>query len=255
MAALAVSLVLGATHARAAEEGWSGELNLAFAAQTGTKDTTSGTLDAKTTRTWENDVVAIRFRGDYGTSREKDGGTSTADTTQDSQAFFVDWKHHIHERFFWDTKTEASRDNTQDRELRASLSMGPGYRFWQAEEASKRHFDTNTGIGYRYEIYDGNTGAGAAANGYTDQFVDLVVGFEYKNLFFDDRMEWSHTGVAFVPANDFAAYLLRTEVIIGLPLTESWSFRTSFLAEYTADVAARVNKTKTVTSIGLGYTF
>ena len=49
--------------------------------------------------------------------------------------------------------------------------------------------------------------------------------------------------------------MVRSEVIIGVPLTEAWSFRTSFLVEYTNDVPAKVTQTRTNTTIGLGYKF
>jgi hypothetical protein len=111
-------------------------------------------------------------------------------------------------------------------------------------------------MGYRFEIYDGNTHSTVANNGDTDNFADVVVAADYKNLFFDDKIEYSHTLSARMPANDPSSYLLRTEIIVGIPLSEAWSFRTTFLAEYVANPGAdEVNNTTTRTAVGLGYKF
>ena len=153
--------------------------------------------------------------------------------------------------------TSVARDSTQDLDVRYLLTTGPGYRFWEAEvQPDKQHFDVAAGMGYRFEIWDGNTGSTRSNNGDTDNFADVVVAAEYKNLLFDDKIEYSHTASARMPANDPGAYLLRTELILGIPITEAWSFRTSFLAEYTADPGAdEVQNTTTRTTVGLGYKF
>ena len=237
--------------------GWTGEASAAIAVGTGTTRTFSGNVDGKATRTWENDVASIRARADYGLSEESRDASQKS--IQNSQALLADWKHTIHERFFWDTNAELSRDVIQDREVRARVNTGPGYRWWESEDAAKQHFDTSFGVGYRYELYDGNTGsfnAGLAAdNGFDENFVDLVLGWEYRNLLFDDSIEYTHTGFAAMPANDPDAYLLRTEVIIGIPLTEAWSFRIAALVEYTNEVPNEVEKLRTNTTLGLGYKF
>ena len=128
--ALAASLVLAAAQGAAAdEEGWSGEIAASLTAQTGTTDTVSGSVDAKGERTWEKDVASVRFSALYGTTRRR-GEATNDEVTQNAQALLGDWKRTIHERFFWDSKSELSRDNIQDREVRAAVNTGPGYRFW-----------------------------------------------------------------------------------------------------------------------------
>ena len=255
-AVIAGLVAFGASTAVAQEEedntGWSGELSLSGAAQTGTQDTLSGTLDAGVERTWEKDKAGVRFTGSYGTSRRL--GDDTKQTTQDSQTLRVDWRRQLHNRFFWESRASVGRDATQNRKIRTLANTGPGYRLWEGEDAPKKHFDLSSGIGYRYEVYDGNSNEGGN-NTDRDQFVDLALGFEYKNLFFEDKIEYTHTGAAAVPGNDPKAYLLRTEVILGVPLTSTWSFRTSFLLEYTAEVPDDVNETLTRTTVGLEYKF
>jgi len=239
------------------KEGWSAEVSASFAAQTGTVDTVAVNGDASTTRTWEKDEVTFRFTGTYGTSKETGG---SKDTITDNQALRGSWRRTLHDRFFVDSRTLLSRDSSQDRRLRFMLNSGPGYRFWRGEDEAKSHFDMTAGIGYRYEVYDGNTyNTGGTAGDFMDtdidQFVDLVAAFEYKNMLFDDKIDFTHTGGIAVPANSTSAYIIRSEAIISVPLTAAWSFRTSFVVEYTNQVPDRINKTQTNTTIGLGYKF
>lgn len=260
IAALVIGLVLlaGVSSGEDGAEVWSGELAVAITAQSGTTDTFSGSIDAKVKRAWgEIDLVSLRFTGVYGTSRKGSSNPSKTDTIQNSQSLFGRWKHTIDGRFFWATGSELTRDGTQDLKLRAALSTGPAYRLWMGEDPAKHHFDVSAGPGYRYESYDGNTGeTPPAENSDSNHFVDLVAAFEYKNMFFEDRIEYSHTGSGRVPANDPGSYILRSEMIVGVPITGAWSFRTSFLVEFVADPGPSVlNKTTTRTSVGLGYKF
>jgi putative salt-induced outer membrane protein YdiY len=237
------------------KEGWTGELALSVNAQSGSTDTIAGSLDATAERTWnDRDLLRFRFNGVYGTTRSRgnDGGT---ETIQNSQGLFGTWKRRLHDRFFWATGTELSRDNTQDLEVRAAVATGPGYRLWQGEDGPKEHFELSAGPGYRFEIYDGNTGD-PLVNGDTSHFADLVAAAEYKNLLFGDKIEYSHTISARMPANETSSYILRTELIVGVPLTDAWSFRTTFMAEYVASPGSdEVNNTTTRTAVGLGYKF
>lgn len=253
----AFSLSVSPAVAEDENTGWDGEISLSGSAQTGTTESISGTADASTTRNWEKDSVTARFTGTYGTSKRTG---DSRETTQDTQLLQGDWKHVIHNRFFWDSRTGVGRDSTQNRKIRFLVNSGPGYRFWEGADGSKHHFDVSTGVGYRYEVYDGNTdNTGGTDGDYTDtdidQFVDVVAGFEYKNMLFDDKIDFTHTGSIAMPGNSPSAFLARSEVIIGVPLTASWSFRTSFLVEYTNEVPDDVKETMTRTTIGLGYKF
>jgi hypothetical protein len=84
----------------------------------------------------------------------------------------------------------------------------------------------------------------------------MVVGFEYKNLFFDEKVEYSHTGSARMPVNDTNAFILRSELIFDVPLTAGWTFRTGFLVEFVNDPGAdEITNTTTRTTVGFGYKF
>jgi hypothetical protein len=253
----------GVTFAQDAEKEkdavWSGEAILSIAAQSGTIDTFAGAIDAKAERNWNKiDLVAVRFTGVYGTSRERnDGSRTSTDTIQNAQELSARWKHTIHKRFFWLTPTAVARDSVQELEVRYTIATGPGYRVWMPEDnPKKRHFDLSAGPGYRYENWDGNTGSTPDDNGSTDHYGDMVVGFEYKNLFFDQKVEYSHTGSARMPVNDTNAFILRSELIFDVPLTAGWTFRTGFVVEFVNDPGTdEITNTTTRTTVGFGYKF
>ena len=255
----AVSALVGimtfAGAAVAEDEGWKGELAASLTAQTGTTDSIAATLDAATERSWEKDAVSARFTGTFGTTRSRPDGND--ETTQNAQAIFGSWKHTIHERFFWDSGTELSRDGVQDRDVRFAVDTGPGYRVWEGDAADKNYFDLSTGVGYRFELFDDDTAPTDPNRGRKDRrnFADIVAAFEFKKELFDGKIEYTHTGSAKMPANDVNAYILTTEAIAGVPLTEAWSLRIAFFAEYQKTQPQRVNNTTTRTTIGLGYKF
>jgi putative salt-induced outer membrane protein YdiY len=237
-------------------EGWKGGVSASLTAQTGTVDTIAGSIDAVAEQTFDKDWIRGRFNGVYGTSRQRNQDKNDK-LMQDAQGLFGDWKRTIHERFFWQSGTELSRNSIQDRNVRAAIMTGPGYRFWEGEKAANEHFDANVGIGYRYELYDIDTAPGAADRGQldSDHFADVAAGFEYKNGLFNDRVEYTHTGSARMPVNDPEAYVLITEVIFGIPLTPAWSFRTAYYVEYNGVQPDEVNNLTTRATVGLGYTF
>lgn len=257
-----VVLFAGTSWGEDKKTGWTGEVAASFAAQTGTVDTIAGSGDATIERNWERDMVTGRLTGSYGRTRDSTDNPSNDQTTQNSQALFGEYRRRINDRFLWRTNTELSRDPTQDREVRFSLATGPGYRFWEGPDQPRQFFEASVGIGYRYELFDGNTGINldtglfdGANNGFDSQFADAILSFEYRNLFFDGAMEWTHTGRISMPVNEPDGYLGRTEAIIGIPLTEAWSFRTAFLFEYNNNAPDDQNKALTRTTIGLGYKF
>jgi len=262
-AAVAILLVAGVSFAQDVgeeeKEVWASELILSIAATSGTIDTFSGSVDGKTERTFDDvDLVGVRFTGVYGTKRERnDGNRTSTETIKNAQELSARWKHAFRDRFFWLTPTAAARDSVQELEVRYTLATGPGYRLWKPEDnPAKRHIDLSAGPGYRYEIWDGNTGGTTDENGDTSHYADLVVGFEYKDLFFDEMVEYTHTGSARMPANDPNSYLLRSELIFDVPLTKGWTFRTGFVVEFVNNPGTdEITNTTTRTTVGLGYKF
>jgi hypothetical protein len=259
-----IAIGLAARPASAAEggdeenPGWTGTLAISANSQTGTTDSFSGSLDAETERVFnERDEVKARFNVTYGVSRDGTDNPSSTDVTANSQTLTGGHKRTFSETYYWGSNLSAARDTTQNLEVRATFDTGPGVRLWHRKPADKKHFDIGFGPGYRLEIFDGNTGGTVDENGDIDNFIDLVASFEYKNRLFGDRVDFTHTGSFRIPMNDFAAYLIRTEVIFGLPITEAWSFRTAFLLEYTAQPGSDdvLNKTVTRTTVGLEYKF
>lgn len=239
-------------------EGWIGGVSASVTAQTGQVNTFAGSIDAVGEQSFGKDWLRGRFNGVFGTTRDRSEATDGNDKLiQDAQGLFGDWKRTIHERFFWQSGSEISRNSVQDREVRAALGTGPGYRFWQGDQIDLEHFDMNAGLGYRFELYDLDTEQGDPDRGRLDKdhFADVFTGFEYKNGLFNDRVSYTHLGLARMPVNDPKAYVVSTEVIFGIPLTPAWSFRASYYVEYNGVQPDEVNNLTTRASVGLGYTF
>ncbi len=238
---------------------WDGEVSLSFTAQTGTVDTLAGSVDAETSRNWTNDKLTFRFNGVYGRTRDRSNsgpdGRSRDETIQDAQGIFSIWRHDYTERIFQKSTTELSRDATQNRKVRAAVDSSPGVRVWKGARPKKKHFDLYSGFGFRFERFDGNAGGAPSENSDDRYLVDFVAGFQHKNLFFEEKLEFTHTARIRMPANDPDVFIVVSEVIIGIPLTASWSFRTSFWYEYLNDVPDDTNNSTTRTAIGLGYKF
>lgn len=237
-------------------EGWIGGVSASVTAQTGTINSFAGAIDASAEQAFGPDWLKGRFNGVYGITRQRNQAQNDQ-LVQDAQGLFGDWKRTIHDRFFWQTGAELSRDSIQDRMVRTALATGPGYRAWQADDVALHHFDLRAGVGYRFELYDIDTDPGAVDRGQldSDHFADLLAGFEYRNQLIADRIDFTHTGLVRMPANDPSAYVATTEVILGIPLTPQWSFRTGFFLEYVAIQPDEINNLTTRTTVGLGYTF
>lgn len=261
--AITFALSGGAVRAEEGEEaeneGWNGSIALSGNAQTGTTDSFSGSFDAATDRAFNEarDEVKARFNATYGVTRDSSDTPTKKETTANSQRLDLGHKHVFNPTLFWGSNSFAERDTTQSLEVRAAADTGPGIRLWSRDPVDESHFDINFGPGYRYELYDGNTGAGVDDNGDADHFIDVVGGFEYKNQLFDDKVDFTHTGSIRMAANEPNAFLVRSEIIFSLPLTTAWSFRTGFLVEYNNDPGSDdvLNKTTTRTSLGLDYKF
>lgn len=237
-------------------DGWIGGVTASVTAQTGTIDSFAGSIDAVAEQAFDQDWLKGRFNGVYGITRQRNQSTNDQ-LVQDAQGLFGDWKRTLSDRFFWQTSSEISRDSIQDRMVRTAVATGPGLRAWGEPDGALRHFDVRAGVGYRFELYDIDTAPGAPDRGTLDQdhFADLLAGFEYRNQLIGDRIDFTHTGLVRMPANDPSAYVLTTELIFGIPLTPQWSFRTGFFAEYVAIQPDEINNLTTRTTVGLGYTF
>jgi putative salt-induced outer membrane protein YdiY len=74
-------------------------------------------------------------------------------------------------------------------------------------------------------------------------------------MFFDDKLDFTHTGSVRAPANGFSDFIVNSEALVGVPFSESWSFRAGVSVEYINGAPDGINKVTTKTSVGLGYKF
>jgi putative salt-induced outer membrane protein YdiY len=253
MAIVALTLSHSPGNGWAAEEkdslGWSGEVNLNAANLTGTNDTFAGSVIAELAREWEKDKLSATAKGYYGFTRDRRDDPSDENTTQNAQNIEIGWNRKLSGRFFWETLTWAGRDAIQDINFQYRLASGPGYRFWEGKKKDKEHLDLSSRVGYRFLTFRDSTGED------TRQLVDLIAGFEYKNLFLEERLEFTHTGEVLLPANDIDSWVGKTGITLGVPITAAWSMRLGFEVEYQSRTPERVTNFTTRTNAGLVYKF
>jgi hypothetical protein len=232
--------------------GWTGDVNLSLSNQTGTNDVLLAEGEINLARDWEKDKLAAQFVGAYGETRdrEKDPATkSKTKTNQNRQRLQLTHRRDLMERFFWKSATEGARDSVNDINFIYRIGSGPGYRFWQAEESADEFLDLFLTPGYRFVTFRDSTDED------TQNLADIVAGFEYKNSVFEGRLDIGHTGEFFFPVNDTQAWIARTGIVFGVPITAAWSMRTSFNVLYQNTTPARVNKLTTQLSAGISYKF
>ncbi len=215
---------------------WNGHVTLGASLSAGNSDVFTATLDALLQRDWENDHLEFRAFAVY--------GTAEGEVNQNSQLFGALWRHFYDPDFYAYLSTEASRDEIQDRKFRGLVNVGAGIVLWK--DSDKELFSLEGGVGYRLETFTGNT---PTRNDVTGRAAAL-----YKNVFLDD-VEFTQTAEVIVPFTDPNSFIGRSESILSVPISESWSFRTSLRLEYNNDPANGRDNLDILTTLGLEYSF
>ncbi len=102
----------------------------------------------------------------------------------------------------------------EGRNLRVTVDSGPGYRVWEGGEG--RFFDLSSGLGYRHERFRRDEPE--------NNLIDIRAGYEYNDKI-GEVVEVKHKSDAFMPANDFEAFLLKSELTLSVPLVGGLHFR------------------------------
>ena len=215
---------------------WNGHVSLGASLSAGNSDVFTATLDALLQRDWENDHLEFRAFAVY--------GTAEGEVNQNSQLVGALWRHFYDPDFYAYISTEASRDEIQDRKFRGLVNVGAGIVLWK--DSDKELFSLEGGVGYRLETFTGNT---PTRNDVTGRAAAL-----YKDIFFDD-VEFTQTAELIVPFTDPNSFIGRSESILSVPISESWSFRTSLRLEYNNDPAGGRDNLDILTTLGLEYSF
>lgn len=209
---------------------WSGKAGLGASMATGNSDNQSANGAAEVTykdHRWEN---VLGFMGNYG----NDGDTTTAQRWE----FRGQTSYGFTEKAYWFGAARYDDDRFSAYDYQASLATGLGYRFFDTEET---RLWVQGGPGYRVskERETGDTIDGAIFRG--------NVGFE-RQITGTTRI----VDLFLLEAGSDNTYLQNNLGLV-VTITGSLGLRVGYEVRYNTDVPPGVEKTDTLTTIGLQY--
>ena len=217
---------------------WSGAVALSGGHSSGTKNSYNGRLQVDVQRDWERDRVRFGIDALYGKS---DGNTDV-----DAQRAFGDYRHNFTKRFFGYWNAEVGRDSVEQIKVRASSTVGPGYRIW--EQDAKSYLDGEIGVGYLHESFYDETN--------TRNNAMIRAAYEYKDTVGPKQvLELFHSTEFLLPVTEVEAFLVRSDVGLAVPLVLELKLALSFDVEYQNEPAASAEKWSTKSTFGVRYEF
>lgn len=135
---------------------WDGFISLGGIVKSGNTDSVNVNLSFAAKREWKHDRFQFRFFYNY----EEDDNTLTG------RDFFGTMKfdHFFTKKFFNALSLEIKGDKFKDLNLRTTIGLGVGYRFWNDDvktleiEAGLSYFSENLDVGMDQEFFAGRVG-------------------------------------------------------------------------------------------------
>lgn len=215
---------------------WYGHVALSASLATGNSDVFQAILDVEAGRIWEENELLLKLRAVYG---ESNGSKDT-----DAQTIVGRFAHHYNEDLYSYAQLELGRDDIKNIELRLLPNIGAGYKVYYEDD--DHLFSLEGGIGMRYESFTDGT------ESRTEPTVRAAAIFH--EVFFDD-IKFRETAEIIVPVTEPGAFLARSETVVSVPVSLSWSVRATLLLEYQADPPSNRKALDTLATIGLEYKF
>lgn len=216
---------------------WEAKAALAVSWRSGDENKTAANADLEIARKWEVDKLTFRALGDYG----KSGGV---EDTKNASASLTH-RHDFTDRLFSQARVYADTDPVQDRELRFTVDAGPGYRVWQVA-GEKEYFDVMAGLGFRADRYKPPTPD-------RDLF-DARASYKYEDTI-GEVLEVVHTTEILAPVNLIENYLVKTELILAVPIVKSFFLRNNVRVEYDHRPAEGRKQINSWLTLGLEYRY
>lgn len=214
---------------------WSGSFAMTLGMRSGaTTDTLDFYSSLKATRRTEDDEVLLGGSGSYG---KTDG-----ETTQSEYNLRSEYRHDWDERSFYFGQLLGQYDDMEDLDLRADLTAGVGWRFWERES---EHLIVKVGIGGSQEFFqsDGNR---TSLNAYSG------VSWAWRIW---GKTELSQDVEFFPNLGDFGEFRIRSETRLSAPFQEQWSLFLHVIEEYVSDPHEDVGNNDLTFRSGVSYDF
>jgi putative salt-induced outer membrane protein YdiY len=187
--------------------------NFGITQERGNTDTDQTHIDGEfTARTEEN-----RFMLGGELNDEKNGGVSSADNWN----AYGQYNHFITERGFLYAFGLFEYDEFTDLDLRSTLSVGPGYQFFESDELN---LFVAAGPGYVNEDFIEAEDTNYAIAGWT---------ISYDQYFFDKTFQLFHRQNGYIQGDDTDNWLIKTRQGIRFPVYKG--FTTTFQYNYDYD--------------------
>jgi putative salt-induced outer membrane protein YdiY len=215
---------------------WEFDLAAGGTLRSGDENRYAGNADVRARRFWSADTVTFRALGFYG----KTGG----EVDTNNAGAFLDWRHALGDRFFWLSQSSAETDPVQDRNLRVTVSTGPGYRMW--EQSETEFFDIASGLGYRYETFRGDEG--------DNNLLDARAGYVYQDKL-GEALDVIHFSDVYAPVYDIENFLFRSELTLSVPLFGGIHWRNNVRYEYVNEPAEGRKNSNVWLTFGVQYHF
>ncbi|MGH0034111.1 MAG: DUF481 domain-containing protein [Myxococcota bacterium] len=255
---LALAPGLGLAEEQAEEEpGWTGSISAGVAVTLATTDTFGGNVSANATRDWEHHRVAVEGQGQLAVTKQKNDDNETKTRKNaNAQSIKGEYRWKPLERFYMYNNHVFARDTIQRTRFLYSTSVGPGYRFWQADP-KKRYFDAQTGTGYLHQEFLRSDIKDEDSPIRRDDTRDLAIhtfSFEHANVV-GESIDILHKGSFVLPYADPGQFIATTEFSASLPLVFNWAFRNTFGFRWENEPASDADEATFTYTAGLEYKF
>ncbi len=208
---------------------WSGNVNFGFQNERGNTDKEEYHVDAE---------IGVRGKGvRYRLNGEYERELTNSRTTKNQWELIGSYNRDLRNKWYLFTNLFSEGDSKKDLELRATGSVGPGYRFFDSDDLN---LSVEAGPGYTVERWDGGEQG-------DDEYVTARWGIEYDQYVYRRFAQLFHkqNGVWNLETTD--DYVINARTGVHFDLTKHIRSTVSFDYEY--DNAAPKDRDKTDTKV------
>ncbi len=198
----------------AAKPKWTVTLEAGFQQKEGNSETIDARGQFHAKRKTSDDLLHFYARANY----------SEEDNKRSDNEYIggVLYENSLTERWFGFVRGELEYDEFEDIDLRATVSMGPGY-YWIKRD--HQDLKTRMGLGYRHETHN---------NGTSNDDLILDLGLAYR-LDIYDWAQFVHSTKYSPDFEDFDDYLIDADTTLVIPLKkDQWKWKLGIRNEYNA---------------------
>ncbi len=213
---------------------WSGRINLGFKTESGNTDTDELNISGRI----RGRSKSHRLTADAEASIEK---ANDVTNTEDASGSFTH-ESFVSEKLFFFTRLFLEYDRFKNLDLRAFLSTGPGYQFYEGKDLN---FSVDGGIGWLHEDFKGD-----AADRDDPAF---MWSYEYDQYFFDRFVQAFHNHLGTLNLSHTEEATLKFRWGLRFPMRSGFVATAQFDLDHETEPAPGTKKTDKTLKLSLGY--